>query len=178
MSWRIAALLPALACAGLLGFGYYLQYGQGLQPCPLCLVQRGFFYALAGTCVIAAIHAPQAWGRTIYGLFVALFAAGGFATATRQVWLQHLPPERVPQCGPDLYFMLENFPLSRTLQTLIKGTGECAVVDWTFLGFSIAEWSLGWFALFFFYALWLAARRPKAARSGNLSFPEIEGRYR
>ena len=107
MSWRIAALVPALACAALLGFGYYLQYFQGLQPCPLCLVQRGFFYAVAGTCIIAAIHAPQAWGRTVYGVVAALFAAGGFATASRQVWLQHLPPEKVPQCGPDLYFMQE-----------------------------------------------------------------------
>jgi disulfide bond formation protein DsbB len=161
-----------------LGFGYYLQYGQGLQPCPLCLVQRGFFYAVAGTCVIAAIHAPQAWGRTAYGLIAALFAAGGFATAARQVWLQHLPPERVPQCGPDLYFMLENFPLSRVLRTLVQGTGECAVVDWTFLGFSIAEWSLGWFALFFFYALWLALRRRRPGANEDLRFPEIEGRYR
>jgi protein dithiol:quinone oxidoreductase len=178
MSWRIAALLPALACAGLLGFGYYLQYGQGLQPCPLCLVQRGFFYAVAGTCVIAAIHAPQAWGRTVYGIVAALFAGGGFAVAARQVWLQHLPPERVPQCGPDLYFMLENLPLSRVLRTLVQGTGECAVVDWTFLGFSIAEWSLGWFAVFFFYALWLALRRPRARVTEDLTFPEIEGRYR
>jgi disulfide bond formation protein DsbB len=178
MSWRIAALLPPAACAALLGFGYYLQYVKGLDPCPLCLVQRGFFYAVAGTCVIAAIHAPQAWGRTVYGFVTALFAAGGFATAARQVWLQHLPPERVPQCGPDLYFMLENFPLSRMLKTLVQGTGECAVVDWTFLGFSIAEWSLGWFAVFFFYALWLAARRPKASAAEDMNFPEIEGRYR
>lgn len=178
MSWRIAALLPALACAALLGFGYYLQYVEGLNPCPLCLVQRGFFYAVAGTCVIAALHAPQAWGRTVYGFVAALFAAGGFAAAARQVWLQHLPPDRVPQCGPDLYFMLENFPLSRVLKTLVQGTGECAVVDWTFLGFSIAEWSLGWFALFFLYALWLAARRPKAAASEDLVFPKVEGRYR
>jgi disulfide bond formation protein DsbB len=178
MSWRIAALLPALACAALLGFGYYLQYVEGLNPCPLCLVQRGFFYAVAATCVIAALHAPQAWGRTVYGFVAALFAAGGFATAARQVWLQHLPPDRVPQCGPDLYFMLENFPLSRVLKTLVQGTGECAVVDWTFLGFSIAEWSLGWFALFFLYALWLAARRPKAAASEDLVFPKVEGRYR
>jgi disulfide bond formation protein DsbB len=133
---------------------------------------------VAATCVIAALHAPQAWGRTVYGFVAALFAAGGFATAARQVWLQHLPPDRVPQCGPDLYFMLENFPLSRVLKTLVQGTGECAVVDWTFLGFSIAEWSLGWFALFFLYALWLAARRPKAAASEDLVFPKVEGRYR
>ena len=164
MSWRAAALLPVVVCSLLLGFGYYLQYVQGLDPCPLCLVQRGFFYGVLGICLFGAMHAPQGWGRSVYGGLAALFAAGGLAAAGRQVWLQHLPPERVPQCGPDLYFMLENFPLSRTLQTLIKGTGECAVVDWTFLRLSIAEWSLGWFAVLLVYALWLAARAGRARR--------------
>jgi protein dithiol:quinone oxidoreductase len=156
MSWRAAALVGAVVCAALLGFGYYLQYVQGLDPCPLCLVQRGFFYAVGGVLLIAALHGR---GRAVYGSVAALLAAGGFAAAARQVWLQHLPPERVPQCGPDLAFMLENFPLSRTLQTLVSGTGECAVVDWTFLGFSIAEWSLAWFAALFLYSLYLAFRR-------------------
>jgi disulfide bond formation protein DsbB len=159
VNWRLGALLPALACAALLGYGYYLQYVQGLDPCPLCLVQRGFFYALLATSMLAAIHNPGRAARMAYGGLLSLFAAGGFATAARQVWLQHLPPERVPACGPDLYFMLDNFPLSRVLQTLVQGTGECAKVDWTFLGLSIAEWSLGWFALFFLYGLWLAASR-------------------
>ena len=78
------------------------------------------------------------------------------AVAGRQVWLQHLPPDKVPQCGPDLAFMLENFPLSRTLNTLFSGTGECAVVDWTFLGLSIAEWSLAWFVGLVLFAVWVA----------------------
>ncbi len=164
MSWRVAALLPALACAALLGFGYYLQYAEGLNPCPLCLVQRGFFYAVMGICLLAALHNPAGIGRAAYGGAAALFAAGGFGAAARQVWLQHLPPDKVPQCGPDLYFMLENFPLSRTLQTLLKGTGECAVVDWSFLRLSIAEWSLAWFALLFCYAAWLALRAGRAKK--------------
>jgi protein dithiol:quinone oxidoreductase len=158
MSFRLAAGLGALVCALLLGFGYYLQYVAGLDPCPLCLVQRGFFYAVMGIFIVAALHAPPGAGRIAYGSLAALFAAGGLAGAARQVWLQHLPPERVPQCGPDLYFMLENFPLSRTLKTLISGTGECAVVDWTFLRLSIAEWSLAWFGALLVYALWLALR--------------------
>ena len=155
-------VLGAATCAALLGFGYYLQYVQGLEPCPLCLVQRGFFYAVLGTFAVGAIHAPKRGGNAVYGGVGALFAAGGFAAAARQVWLQHLPPEKVPQCGPDLYFMLENFPLSRTLQTLITGTGECAVVDWTFLSLSIAEWSLAWFAALVVYALWLALRATRS----------------
>ena len=162
MSWlspRRAFALAALACALLLGFGYYLQFGRGLQPCPLCLVQRGFFYAVMAVGIVAALHGR--WVR-VYGSLAALLAVGGAATAGRQVWLQHLPPDKVPQCGPDLYFMLDNFPLSRTLKTLVSGTGECAVVDWTFLGLSIAEWSLICFAglvLVFAYLVVIGGRR-------------------
>jgi disulfide bond formation protein DsbB len=159
VTWRLAAALGALACALLLAFGYYLQYVQGLDPCPLCLVQRGFFYAVMIVLALGAIHAPVGMGKGIYGSLAALLGLGGTAVAARQVWLQHLPPDKVPQCGPDLYFMLENFPLARTLKTLISGTGECAVVDWSFLGLSIAEWSLGWFVALCGYALWLAFRR-------------------
>src|SRR5688572_446378 len=154
--WRL--LLPALACALLLAFGYYLQYGRGLEPCPLCLVQRGFFYAVLAICALAALHGR--WLR-FYAALAALFAAGGAAAAGRQVWLQHLPPDKVPQCGPDLFFMLDNFPLSRTLRSLVSDTGECAVVDWTFLGLSIAEWSLAWFVAL---ALYLAGHAVAGGR--------------
>jgi disulfide bond formation protein DsbB len=165
MSFRLGAALGALACALLLGFGYYLQYARGLEPCPLCLVQRGFFYAAGGIFLIAALHSR--W-RAAYATLAFLFAASGAATAARQVWLQHLPPDKVPQCGPDLFFMLENFPLAQALKKLVSGNGECAAVDWTFLGLSIAEWSLAWFVVLGCYALWLAVR---TIRSRTSMFP-------
>ena len=161
MNARLYYAAPAVIIAALLGYGYYLQYVQGLEPCPLCMVQRAFFYLLIGTFVIAALHAPRRVGAWIYTSFVVLFAAGGAATAGRQVWLQHLPADKVPQCGPDLFFMLENMPLSRALQKLIQGSGECAAVDWKFLGLSIAGWALVWFIALAVYALWLAARRSR-----------------
>lgn len=165
ISPRAAFTAGALACAGLLAFGYYLQYVQGLNPCPLCLVQRGFFYAVLAVCVAGAAHGPGRAGTVAYASLAALFGLGGTASAARQVWLQHLPKDKVPQCGPDLAFMLENFPLSTTLQRLVSGTGECAEVDWTFLGMSIAEWSLAWFLLFVVcgVALALRATRLRAA---------------
>ncbi len=175
---RVRFAAAAVVCALLLAFGYYLQYVQGLDPCPLCLVQRYFFMAVAATCLVAAIHGPKRVGNSVYGGVAALFAAGGLATASRQVWLQHLPPDQVPACGPDLYFMLENFPLSRTLKTLFAGTGECAVVDWTFLGLSIAEWSLAWFVVLLVYALWLAVRALRSGKVPDMTFPEVDGRYR
>jgi protein dithiol:quinone oxidoreductase len=155
----------AAICAALLGFGYYLQYVRGLDPCPLCLLQRGFFYGVLLIFLLAAVHGPKGKGALVYGVLGALVAAGGAAVASRQVWLQHLPADKVPQCGPDLFFMLENFPLSQTLKKLVAGTGECAVVDWTFLGLSIAEWSLAWFVAFALYAAWLALRSSTRAAS-------------
>jgi len=116
-------------------------------------------------------------GYGYYLEYVQVFSAGGAAAAGRQVWLQHLPPEKVPACGPDLLFMLENFPLADTVQRLIKGTGECAAVDWTFLGLSIAEWSLGWFLAFGAYALWLIFRNPGSEPELD-HFPQVDGKYR
>jgi disulfide bond formation protein DsbB len=165
MTNRLAFAVPAALCAGLVGFGYYLQYVQGLQPCPLCLVQRGFYYLIIGVCVLAMLHGPARLGAAVYGSLALLFALGGAATAGRQVWLQSLPPDKVPQCGPDLFFMLENLPLAQTWNKLVHGTGECAAVDWTFLGLSIAGWSLVWFAALALYAAWLALRSDAGARS-------------
>ena len=162
---RTKWILGAGICALLLGFGYFLQHVRGLEPCPLCLAQRGFFYAVMAVFIVAALHAPKRVGAVVYGVLAALFASGGLATAARQVWLQHLPPDQVPQCGPDLMFMLENFPLAQTLKKLVAGSGECAKVDWTFLGLSIAEWSALWFVALALYALWLAARGSRSPRS-------------
>jgi disulfide bond formation protein DsbB len=126
------------------------------------MVQRVFFYLVLGVLAAGALHNPGVTGRRVYAGLAFLFAAGGAAVASRQVWLQHLPADRVPQCGPDLAYMLQNFPLSRTLEKLLTGTGECAKVDWTFLGLSIAEWSLLWFVALALFALWAGFSRRQA----------------
>lgn len=151
--------LGALVCAALLGYGVYLQYALGLAPCPLCLAQRGFFVLVLAVFLVGALHRPGRLGGIFYSGLALLFSLGGFAVAARQVWLQQLPPNQVPACGPDLYFMLQHFPLSRTLESLFLGSGDCAEVHWRFLGLSIAEWSLTWFAALALYAAWLATRR-------------------
>jgi disulfide bond formation protein DsbB len=156
---RTGLALGAAACAALLGYGFYLQYFDGQDPCPLCLVQRGFYFGLLFVFLAAAIHGPKRVGGIVYGLLGLLLAAGGAGTAGRQVWLQHLPPELVPKCGPDLYYMLDNFPLAKTVTNLFKGSGQCAEVTWRALGLSIAEWSLGFFVTFGILALWAMLKK-------------------
>lgn len=156
---RLLLAAPALACAGLLGYGYYLQYFAYQDPCPLCLVQRGFYYGVLLVFVIAALHGPGRTGKALYCASAGILALGGFGVAARQVWLQHLPPDQVPSCGPDLFYMVENLPFGRMLEKLFLGSGQCAEVHWRLLGLSIAEWSLAWFAALACYALWLGARQ-------------------
>ena len=156
---RLLFAAPALACAALLGYGYYLQYFDNQDPCPLCLVQRGVYYGILLVCGLAALHFPGRTGKLLYCGAATVLALGGAGVAARQIWLQHLPADQVPACGPDLFFMMENFPLGRLLEKLFMGSGQCAEVTWRFLGLSIAEWSLAWFAALALYALWLGCRR-------------------
>jgi disulfide bond formation protein DsbB len=152
----------AAACLLLLAYGYYLQYFQDQDPCPLCLVQRGFYYACAAVFLAGAIHGSGAMAYSIAGSVVAL---GGAGIAARQVWLQHLPAAQVPACGPDLFYMMQNFPLGRTIEKLFTGSGQCAEVKWRFLGLSIAEWSLACFLALALYALWVGFRQRSPSRS-------------
>lgn len=165
---RLLYAAPALACAALLGYGYYLQYFDNQDPCPLCIVQRGFYYGIFFVFAIAAAHCPGRAGKLFYCGAATFLALGGMGVAARQIWLQHLPADQVPACGPDLFFMMENFPLGRMLEKLFMGSGQCAEVTWRFLGLSIAEWSLACFAALALCALWLGlvpGRRQRQQRN-------------
>jgi disulfide bond formation protein DsbB len=137
----------ALLCGCLLGFGYYLQFQEGLEPCPMCIFQRLCYILLLGTGAVAFIHSPAETGLRCYVALIGVFALLGAGIAGRQTWLQHLPEDRIPACGPGLDFMLEMYPLADVIKQALRGTGECAEVHWRFLGASIAEWSLLWFLL-------------------------------
>jgi disulfide bond formation protein DsbB len=156
--WIFAGVF--LACACLIGFGLYLQHAKGLEPCPMCILQRYAFVAIAVVALIAALHGPATTGRRIYGGLLALAAIAGGGVAVRHVYLEHNPPP-VYDCGADLGYMIESFPMSDLLPMIFKGTGDCTKVPWRFLGMSIAEWALVWFAIFLIAALAAMALKPR-----------------
>ena len=141
---RVLAFI-CVACVAMLAFGMYLQHVVGLEPCPMCIVQR---YALIFVAVFAGL--ASATGKKylwITGTLLTLLSAGfGAFTAANQSWLQWFPPE-VATCGRDLYGMIETFPLKRAIPMIFRGGGDCSTVDWTFLGGSIANWSFICFTL-------------------------------
>jgi disulfide bond formation protein DsbB len=156
---RRAFTLICIACVGMLAFGMYLQHVVGLEPCPMCVVQR---YALVLVGVFAAVAAAtNRRGLQVSGALLALASAiGGGFTGARQSWLQWHPPE-FASCGRDIYGMIESFPLQRALPMIFRGSGDCSKVDWTFLGLSIANWSFIAFVVFGLLLIVLIARGPR-----------------
>jgi disulfide bond formation protein DsbB len=132
----------AVICVGMLAFGLYLQHVVGLEPCPMCIVQRYAMMLVALSAGITAALRPR--GAHLAGAaMMVLFAGFGAFVAARQSWLQWYPPETA-SCGRDFYGMIENFPLRRAIPMIFKGSGDCSKVDWTFLRGSIANWSFVW----------------------------------
>jgi disulfide bond formation protein DsbB len=150
-----------IACAGLIADAvFYMQETLGLEPCPMCILQRYAYIAAGIVALVAAIHGRAA---RVYGSLVVLFALAGAGVAIRHTYITYFPP-KTSSCGADLDFMLGNFPLTQALPKIFAGTGDCAVVTWRFLGLSIPEWSIVWFTIFGALGLWMALRRT-AARS-------------
>jgi len=159
VSNRWLYLAGALFCAGLMGFALFLQYIKHQDPCPLCMVQRVIFIALLAVFALAALHGPKRVGERVYAALVVLLSLTGVGVASRHIWIQHLPKDQVPACGPGLDYMLDTMPMSRVLKELMHGSGECAEKGWTFLTLGIPEWSLICYIALGVWAVLIAVRR-------------------
>jgi len=158
-SYRVSFLVGFLICIALLGFALYTEYAWGLTPCPLCIFQRIGFLVMAVFFLIGALHAPR-WGvRWVYTGGVVLGAVWGIAVAARHLWIQSLPADQVPSCGPPLDYMFEAFPFADMLRKVFTGSGECAKVE-PVLGLPMPAWTLLWFVLLTALALAATVRRP------------------
>ncbi len=131
-----------LSCFTMLVIAAYFQLVEELEPCPLCISQRIAILLTGSIFLAAAIHNPNSTGRKIYALSGTVIALVGAGISIRHVWLQNLPAEDVPECGPGLGYIFDHFPITETLKLMLNGTGECADILWTFLGLSIPGWTL------------------------------------
>jgi disulfide bond formation protein DsbB len=150
-------------CLAMLAIGYYMQYQMRLEPCPLCIMQRIFFFATGLTALAAAIHNPGPTGRRNYGIASTVFALAGAGFAMRQIYLQHLPKDQIPACLPSIEYMLDaDFPLKDVMNVLLKGDGNCAEITWLdplFNFFTIPDLSLIGFAMLAATSVWVGVRK-------------------
>lgn len=167
MNWlftlRNGNLLGFAVSAGLLAFALFAQYVWGMEPCPLCIFQRMALAAMGIVFLLAGIHGAQNVWRWIYLVLLTAGALAGAIVAGRHVWLQNLPKDQVPACGPGLDFMLETFPFFEVLNMVLSGSGECAEVSWRFLGLSMPAWTLICFVVLGIWAVWINSRSASQA---------------
>tara|TARA_B100000780_G_C20969511_1_gene387079 strand:+ start:198 stop:704 length:507 start_codon:yes stop_codon:yes gene_type:complete len=154
-------VLGLVACAAILTVALYMEFAMGLDPCMLCMSQRFVYLGMAFVFMLAVFHNPYFGGHKRYGLLLFLFSLLGLALASRQLYLQSLQADLVPACGPSFSYMVDAFPFADVLMTMIRGSGSCAEVQWSFLSLSIAGWSLVLFTLLGLYCLRLAMVRTK-----------------
>ena len=162
ISKRIRGLSPeiniATFCVVLLSFGFYLEYFQNLSPCPLCLLQRLFYFMILLINVFSLFLLSAVRYKITSLCISTFFSLLGAITAGRQVWLQHLPSDQIPECGPGAAYLLEVYPLQKVLEIIYRGSGSCAETLWEFLGLSIAGWSTIFFVFLLTYSFASANR--------------------
>lgn len=158
---RLMNLYVFLFCCAMMGIAYYMQYAMHLEPCHLCIMQRVFFTAAGLTGLVGFIHNPGARGTRVYGITSAVLAVAGSGFAMRQIYLQHLPKDQVPACGPSLGYMLEEFPLAETIKVMFSGDGNCAEIAWVdpVIGLGIPEWAIVGFAMIAATGIYQALRK-------------------
>lgn len=159
MTGRAANFLGALACAALLAYAYYAQFVLHLEPCPLCIFQRVGIFVIGVIFAAATLQDPPGWGRRVYAGALGLTALATMGVAVRHLYIQSLPPGTVAACGASLDFMLKVFPLTDVLVKVLTGSGECAKVEWRFVGLSMPGWILITAAALGAFGLWANLRR-------------------
>ncbi|HKI75051.1 MAG TPA: disulfide bond formation protein B [Pseudomonadales bacterium] len=141
-SSRTIFLIVFLGCAGLICTALFMQYVMHWEPCPLCILQRIMVITTGTIALIAALHNPRELGVKVYGGLVTLSAVLGGMVSIRHIYLQSLPPDQVPSCGPGLDYLMQVFSLFEVLKQLLVGDGTCATILFQFLGLSIPGWTL------------------------------------
>ena len=138
----------------------YAQYVLGLEPCPLCILQRVAVLALGLSFLLLALRPPQRkQSKFLASLLLMMISSAGVGIAARHVWIQNLPPDKVPGCGPGLDFMIANFPLSEALEMVFSGSGECAEISWSFAFLSMPAWVIVWLIFLGFFGVWTIHQR-------------------
>jgi disulfide bond formation protein DsbB len=148
-----------VACAGMMGYALYAEHVLLLTPCPLCVFQRMAVISLGIVFLVATIHNASGAGRYVYSFLVAAAAGAGAGVAGRHVWLQSLPADEVPACGPGFDYIVDAFPLADALKMIFSGSGECATIDWQFLGLSMPAWVLICVVALGAFGIWNNLRR-------------------
>lgn len=154
-------LLGFVSCFAIVALALVIQTQYDLEPCPLCISQRIVFMGLGALFLIAAFIPPTNFFKKIFTGLQVLTALGGAGVAIRHWYLQANKESMIADCGVGFDYMFENFPLEKAFKLLFRGTGDCAAIDWTFLGLTLPQLALISFIAYVIYAVYLLTLNQK-----------------
>jgi disulfide bond formation protein DsbB len=161
-TFRIQFLFGFIACVAMMAYALYAEYWLHLEPCPLCIFQRYATCLLGIVFLLGALFGPKSnGGRSAWGLVAMIAAGSGIAVAGRHLWIQSLPADQVPACGPPLAYMTQMMSWSKVVVKVFTGSGECAQINWRFLGLAMPGWVLICFVVLAILALYAGFRRAR-----------------
>ena len=147
-------LVGLVICLAALAFGYlYLERTLGLEPCPLCILDRIIFIALAVIFALAYFQRPNSVERIGYNVGALIISLGGIGIAARHVYLQNRPADTLGDCGAGFWHLLDRVGLEGAVASALQGSGDCGAIQWTLLGLSIPTLTLGLFVVLFLLSL-------------------------
>lgn len=161
ISNRMISLGVFIACVALLATAYVFEYMFYMDPCPLCIMQRIAVLLVGIAGLLGFLLARNQIARMASGIFMVLSALLGVGVAGRHVWIQSLPADQVPTCGPSLEYMVDTLPWAEVLTVMLRGNGNCADSHWAFLGLSMPQWVLVWFVGFAVVGVYLVIKKGK-----------------
>lgn len=159
LTGRTGYLIGFVTCFAIVALALVIQTQYHLEPCPLCISQRIIFMSLGALFLIAAFIPPATWLKKAFTALQVLTALGGAGVAIRHWYLQANRESMIADCGVGFDYMFENFPLQKAFKLIFRGTGDCAAIDWTFLGLTLPQLGLISFLGMAAYAIWLFARK-------------------
>ncbi len=135
-------MVLALACAGLVGASFFVQHVLGIEPCPLCIIQRFTYLGLTPVFAAAALAGD---GSVLQRRLLWLAALGtllGLVVAGYQTQLQMFPAPTAEGCSASLSYMLDTMSVTEVLGKLLQAKGDCADTSFKVLGLTLAQASL------------------------------------
>ncbi len=148
-------LLGALISFFLIMSAIFIQTQYNLEPCPLCITQRIIFIIIGCVFLSFAFFKVTKLIKVTHVILLISINCVGVIFSVRHILIQSGWIVVPAECGIDLDYMFDNFPLNEALNLLFRGAGDCSQIDWVMFGVTLPQLALIWYLIFIMLTIFI-----------------------